>query len=213
MSKFNVGDSVRIRVDLTPGVVMDHIYCNNDMASWGGKLDTIKSVAKNGIGEVYYSLDHHSCYWNDAMLEPAELPKKRLEKLTIISNGTTTWATHRLPDGSVKKSRVLREQGMEQDFERDAKRAAREAGVKIGETRRQALRNDNRNRECDCFVRAPIYELSADEMQTIQERISICEKLGLDKAVANVLVELFTGIAMMQKSADQRTQKEGEDHG
>ena len=68
MSRFTVGDSVRIRADLTPGVVMDHLYCNNDMASWGGHLDTIKSAAKNGVGEVYYSLDHHSCYWNDAML-------------------------------------------------------------------------------------------------------------------------------------------------
>lgn len=131
MSKFNVGDSVRIRADLTPGVVMNHIYCNSDMANWGGKLDTIKSVAKNGLGDVYYSLDHHSCYWNDAMLEPAVLPKNRLEKLTIISNGTLTWAVHRLPDGSVKKSRILREQGMELDFGRDAKRAAQEAGVKI----------------------------------------------------------------------------------
>lgn len=132
MSKFNVGDSVRIRADLTPGAVMDHLYCNTDMASWGGHLDTIKSAAKNGLGEVYYSLDHHSCYWNDAMLEPAELPKKRLERLTIISNGTMTWAVHRLPDGSVKKSRVLREQGMERDFGRDAKRAAQETGVRIG---------------------------------------------------------------------------------
>lgn len=131
MSKFNVGDSVRIRADLTPGVKVGHLYCNTDMASWGGKVDTIKSTAKNGVGEVYYSLDHHSCYWNDAMLEPAGLPKNRLEKLTIISNGTMTWATHRLPDGSVKKSRILREQGMERDFERDAKRAAQEAGVKI----------------------------------------------------------------------------------
>lgn len=131
MSKFNVGDSVRIRTDLTPGIY-DHLYCNTDMASWGGKLDTIKSAAKNGLGEVYYSLDHHSCFWNDAMLEPAGLPKKRLEKLTIISDGTMTWATHRLPDGSVKKSRILREQGMELDFGRDAKRAAQEAGVRIG---------------------------------------------------------------------------------
>lgn len=131
MSKFNVGDSVRIRTDLKPGAVMDHLYCNNEMASWGGKLDTIKSAAKNGVGEVYYSLDHHSCYWNDAMLEPAGLPKKRLEKLTIISDGTLTWAVHRLPDGSVKKSRILREQGMELDFGRDAKRAAQEAGVSI----------------------------------------------------------------------------------
>jgi hypothetical protein len=102
------------------------------MANWGGDLDTIKSAAKNGLGEVYYSLDHHSCFWNDAMLEPAGLPKKRLEKLTIISDGTMTWATHRLPDGSVKKSRILREQGMELDFGRDAKRAAQEAGVRIG---------------------------------------------------------------------------------
>lgn len=132
MCKFKVGDSVRIRADLTPCVVVDHLYCNKDMASWGGELDTIKSAAKNGLGEVYYSLDHHSCFWNDAMLEPAGLPKKRLEKLTIISDGTMTWATHRLPDGSVKKSRILREQGMELDFGRDAKRAAQEAGVRIG---------------------------------------------------------------------------------
>ena len=131
MSKFNVGDSVRIRTDLTPGVVMDHLYCNNEMASWGGHLDTIKSATKNGLGEVYYSLDRHDCYWNDAMLEPAGLPKERLEKLTIISNGTLTWAVHRSPTGSVKKSRVLREQGMERDFARDAKRAAQEAGIRM----------------------------------------------------------------------------------
>lgn len=132
MSKFNVGDSVRIRTDLTPGVKVGNIYCNREMASWGGKLDTIRSASKNGLGEVYYSLDYHDCYWNDAMLEPAGLPKERLEKLTIISNGTLTWAVHRSPTGSVKKSRVLREQGMERDFARDAKRAAQEAGVRIG---------------------------------------------------------------------------------
>lgn len=131
MSKFNVGDSVRIRTDLKPGVIMGHLYCIKDMASWGGDLDTIKSVAKNDLGDAYYTLDHHGCFWNDAMLEPAGLPKKRLEKLTIVSNGTMTWATHRLPDGSVKKSRILREQGMALDFGRDAKRAAQEAGVKI----------------------------------------------------------------------------------
>ena len=131
MCKFKVGDSVRIRTDLKPCAVIDHLYCNEDMASWGGDLDIIKSAAKNGRGEVYYSLDRHSCFWNDAMLEPASLPKKRLEKLTIVSNGTMTWAVHRSPDGSVKKSRILREQGMEQDFARDAKRAAQEAGVKI----------------------------------------------------------------------------------
>lgn len=131
MCKFNVGDSVRIRADLTPGVNVEHVYCNKDMASWGGELDTIKSVTKSVLGEARYLLDRHDCFWNDAMLEPAWLPKERLEKLTIISNGTLTWAVHRLPNGSVKKSRILREQGMERDFERDAKRAAQKAGVSI----------------------------------------------------------------------------------
>ena len=131
MSKFTVGDSVRIRTDLTPCSTMEHLYCNKDMASWGGELDTIKSAGKNVLGEIHYSLEQHDYTWNDAMLEPAGVPKKRLEKLTIISNGTLTWAVHRSPDGSVKKSRILREQGMELDFGRDAKRAAQEAGVKI----------------------------------------------------------------------------------
>lgn len=132
MCKFKVGDSVRIRADLTPGVTMEHLYCNRDMASWGGELDTIKSATDNLLGEARYSLEQHDYIWNDAMLEPAELPKERLEKLTIISNGTMTWAAHRLPDGSEKKSWVLREQGMERDFGRDAKRAAQETGVRIG---------------------------------------------------------------------------------
>ena len=131
MSKFNVGDSVRIRADLTPGVTMEHLYCNRDMASWGGELDTIKSATDNLLGEVRYSLEQHDYIWNDAMLESAGLPKERLEKLTIVSNGTMTLAVHRLPDGSVKKSRLLREQGMDRDFGRDAKRAAQEAGVSI----------------------------------------------------------------------------------
>lgn len=131
MCKFKVGDSVRIRTDLTPCSTMEHLYCNKGMASWGGELDTIKSVVKNVLGEVRYSLEQHDYVWNDAMLEPAGVPKNRLEKLTIISNGTLTWAAHRLPDGSVKKSRILREQGMERDFGRDAKRAAQEAGVRI----------------------------------------------------------------------------------
>lgn len=132
MCKFKVGDSVRIRADLTPGVVVDHLYCNKDMASWGGELDTIKNATDNLLGEARYSLEQHDYIWNDAMLESAGLPKERLEKLTIVSNGTMTWAVHRLPDGSVKKSRVLREQGMERDFGRDAKRAAQETGVRIG---------------------------------------------------------------------------------
>lgn len=131
MCKFKVGDSVRIRTDLTPGVNVEYLYCNKDMANWGGELDTIKSVSKNILGEVCYSLEQHDCAWNDAMLEPAGLPKERLEKLTIISNGTLTWAVHLSPNGSIKKSRVLREQGMERDFERDAKRAAQEAGIRM----------------------------------------------------------------------------------
>lgn len=131
MCKFKVGDSVRIRTDLKPYVFVDHLYCTKDMASYGGELDTIKSVSEGVIGKVYYLLEQHNYAWNDAMLEPAVLPKERLEKLTIISNGTLTWAVHRLPNGSVKKSRILREQEMERDFGRDAKRAAQEAGVKI----------------------------------------------------------------------------------
>lgn len=131
MSKFNVGDSVRIRADLKPGITVGRLYCNKDRARYGGEFDTIKSVSEDVVSEVYYFLEQHDYVWNDAMLEPAVLPKNRLEKLTIVSNGTMTWAIHRLPDGSIKKSRILREQGMERDFARDAKRAAQETGVKI----------------------------------------------------------------------------------
>lgn len=131
MCKFKVGDSVRIRTDLKPGTTVGHLYCNKDRASYGGEFDTIKSVSEDVISEVYYFLEQHNYVWNDAMLEPAVLPKNRLEKLTIISNGTLTWAVHRSPDGSIKKSRILREQGMDRDFGRDAKRAAQEASVKI----------------------------------------------------------------------------------
>lgn len=131
MYKFKIGDRVQIRTDLTLGDTVDHLYCNQDMVSWGGELDTIKTASDNLQGEARYTLEQHDYFWSDAMLEPAGLPKNRLEKLTILSNGTLTWAAHRLPDGSVKKSRVLREQGMERDFGRDAKRAAQETGVKI----------------------------------------------------------------------------------
>lgn len=131
MCKFKVGDSVRIRADLKPGTTVGRLYCNKDRASYGGEFDTIKSVSEDVVSEVYYFLEQHNYVWNDAMLEPAVLPKYRLEKLTIVINGTMTWAVHRSPDGSVKKSRILREQGMERDFGRDAERAAREAGVKI----------------------------------------------------------------------------------
>lgn len=131
MCKFKVGDRIRIKAGLKPCTTVERLYCNKAMASCRGQLDTIKSVVKIGFDKVYYFLDQHDFLWNDAMLEPAGLPKKQLEKLTIVSNGTMTWAVHRSPDGSVKKSRILREQGMERDFERDAKRAAQEAGVKI----------------------------------------------------------------------------------
>lgn len=131
MCKFKVGDSVRIKTDLKPGTTVGHLYCTKGMASYGGEFDTIKSASEDERSEVYYLLEQHNYAWNDAMLEPAVLPKNRLEKLTIISNGTLTWAVYRLPDGSVKKSRILREQGMERDFWRDAKRAAQKAGVKI----------------------------------------------------------------------------------
>lgn len=131
MCKFKVGDRIRIRADLEPDTRVERLYCNKDMASWGGQLDTIKSVAQSAASGVYYWLEQHDYAWTDAMLEPVEIPKLPLEKLTIVSNGTMTWAVHRSPDGSVKKSRILREQGMERDFGRDAKRAAQKAGVKI----------------------------------------------------------------------------------
>lgn len=126
MSKFKVGDVVKIRTGLPHNSAVGGLFCYPHMAECGGELDVIERMTMDGTCTLK---NHRDTFWSVAMLEPVEIPKLPLEKLTIVSNGTMTWAIHRLPDGNVKKSRVLREQGMERDFGRDAKRAAQEAGV------------------------------------------------------------------------------------
>lgn len=130
MGKFKVGDKVRIRKGLKPDAMVDGMYCNDIMASYGGQHDTIKSV----VQDRFYTLEQHYFVWNDAVLEPAEAPKKHLERLVIVSNGDKTTAIHYLPDGSKREGYAKRNPKDENDFNVAVILAAARAGVLLVDT-------------------------------------------------------------------------------
>lgn len=67
VSKFKVGDKVKVR----NGLVVDKFYgsvrCNRTMARMGGEVLTINHMTND-----YYDVDEYGFCWSDEMLEPAE---------------------------------------------------------------------------------------------------------------------------------------------
>nr|DAS72677.1 MAG TPA: mindbomb E3 ubiquitin protein ligase [Caudoviricetes sp.] len=69
ITKFKVGDKVRVRNNITGcgDTCRDGVYVNEKMAKIAGAIFTIDGVTKD-----YYDVAENDWGWNDEMLEPAE---------------------------------------------------------------------------------------------------------------------------------------------
>ncbi len=79
MTKFNVGDKVKIREDLQAGGEYGDYTCTGVMASMAGKELEVVTAGQN-----YYILEDSIFCWTDEMLEPAELADAELSFTELI---------------------------------------------------------------------------------------------------------------------------------
>ena len=85
MSKFKVGDKVRVKTDLIKGKRYGNLtFWSGLMSKHKGLVSTVKRVTEHG--EYFLS---NGFYWNDEMLEPADSKIVRMADGTIIGDFST----------------------------------------------------------------------------------------------------------------------------
>lgn len=67
VSKFKVGDKVKVRKGLVVDEYYDGVRCSGPMARMGGEVLMINHVTSR-----YYEVDKYTFCWSDEMLEPVE---------------------------------------------------------------------------------------------------------------------------------------------
>ena len=82
VTRFKVGDKVRVREGLISGRYYDGVYCTRGMAN-SDEVFTVRFVGKN-----VYKLEGHDLWWVDEMLEPAEKTLNNLCAGDDISKGS-----------------------------------------------------------------------------------------------------------------------------
>lgn len=71
MSKFKVGDKVRVKRDLKSDTIVGDYYFNEHMADLRGEIFTIKEIIKE-VGYLYYRMEGNDWSWDEEMLEEIE---------------------------------------------------------------------------------------------------------------------------------------------
>lgn len=84
-TRFNVGDKVRVRDDITgcEDTCRDGVYINEKMAKIAGAIFTIEEAAR-----YYYNVAENDWGWNDEMLEPVEKTLNNLCAGDFIKSGS-----------------------------------------------------------------------------------------------------------------------------
>ena len=118
--KYKVGDKVRVRSDLTVGIMVDKegnvVFVHHDMVRWRGKVMTIDSISLSGDYFCAESGKHY--YWTDEMLEPIHT-----EKIVITTDGKTTTARKYYGKNLVKEANAVCSKDDEFNFDVGAKLA------------------------------------------------------------------------------------------
>ena len=79
-SKYNIGDKVRIRQDITRDMCRDGVGVNSEMVDLAGELVTIRNVRSSNR----YEVDENNCSWQDELFEgikKIQLSKTKKSKL------------------------------------------------------------------------------------------------------------------------------------
>ena len=82
VTRFKVGDKVRVHSELATGHMYDDVGVNRSMIRLAGEIFTVKNV-----GEGFYRVHENGWGWNDEMLEPVEKTLDSLCRGDTICNG------------------------------------------------------------------------------------------------------------------------------
>ena len=82
MTKYKIGDKVKIREDLKGGCEYNELYFNTDMEKYRGKIATITEVTN--VGDYSIDLDCNYWWWNDYMFEYAILTEKQFDRISEL---------------------------------------------------------------------------------------------------------------------------------
>ena len=69
MTKYKVGDMVRVRPDLKMNVYYGNYFATDDMAALRGAIVKIIEVIKDIYGNNAYHIDNSDWVWTDSMFE------------------------------------------------------------------------------------------------------------------------------------------------
>ena len=85
MSKFEVGDIVKIKEDLIEDTYYNHVCFSHEMSKFKGKIAKIEHILLEGV----YSLNSGDYGWSDDMLELYEFKKDDIQFGDIITLGNS----------------------------------------------------------------------------------------------------------------------------
>ena len=85
MSKFEVGDIVKIKEDLIEDTYYNHVCFSQEMSKFKGKIAKIEHILLEGV----YSLNSGDYGWSDDMLELYEFKKDDIQFGDIITLGNS----------------------------------------------------------------------------------------------------------------------------